>query len=216
MKVKAKDQTPVASHQLPSDDEVTFVSESRRTSRKRPHEELEESSGTASTSAQRRSRLTQKSRPSHHGASASDTPRSHPQLKKKRQTAPGVRTRGTSQQPSAVDCDSAPDETPRKRRKQAGSTKAQDPLARSKSSRPSPSSKECLICCEEYPSRIFPSAPHSANAKCQGNICFACYETHLDHEVNSKRWNEVKCPECTQVLQETEIKTMALDETYMK
>ncbi|KAK5134063.1 hypothetical protein LTR08_006953 [Meristemomyces frigidus] len=74
--------------------------------------------------------------------------------------------------------------------------------------------KECMICCEEIPAFGFPEAPHYDGEKCASSVCFSCWELHLEIEVESKKWNDIKCPECGKLIIEEELKMLALQDTY--
>lgn len=78
-----------------------------------------------------------------------------------------------------------------------------------------PELKECILCCEELQRIRFPVAPHHNASDCHGNVCFSCWELHLEHEVKSSSWNNIKCPECATVLIEEEVKVLALKDSYM-
>ncbi|KAK6385294.1 hypothetical protein LTR65_009220 [Meristemomyces frigidus] len=76
-----------------------------------------------------------------------------------------------------------------------------------------PTKKECIICCDERSISRFPAL--CDGPECEHNVCSRCWKKHLAAETESKAWNDVKCPECRQVLQEAEMQVLASETTYM-
>ncbi|KAK5118180.1 hypothetical protein LTR85_008160 [Meristemomyces frigidus] len=76
-----------------------------------------------------------------------------------------------------------------------------------------PTKKECIICCEERSNSHFPAL--CDGPECAHEVCSRCWRKHLAAETESKAWNDIKCPECTKVLQDAEIEVLASEKTYM-
>ncbi|KAI7139343.1 hypothetical protein KC316_g16315 [Hortaea werneckii] len=115
-------------------------------------------------------------------------------------------------EPEVIVVENTPSPAPKKRRQLSPGRQSKSKAINRKPLPPPP--RECIICCEEYPVNSFPDSPHQPNGKCQSSVCRACFEQHLQNEVENKRWNEVHCPECSQGLEEPEMKRLALQSTY--
>lgn len=74
--------------------------------------------------------------------------------------------------------------------------------------------KECTLCCIEVALNRFPKAPHAGHEQHGRNVCFKCWEQHLQVELNNKEWNNISCPECDKALEEHEIKK--LDTSFVR
>ncbi|KAI7284794.1 hypothetical protein KC345_g2044 [Hortaea werneckii] len=115
-------------------------------------------------------------------------------------------------EPEVIVLETTPSPAPKKRKQSPSGRQSKSKTIKRKPLPPPP--KECIICCEEYPVGSFPESPHLPNGKCHSNVCRTCFEQHLQNEVENKRWNEVGCPECSQGLEEPEIRKLALQSTY--
>ncbi|KAI7360011.1 hypothetical protein KC354_g9011 [Hortaea werneckii] len=115
-------------------------------------------------------------------------------------------------EPEVIVLDTTLSPAPKKRRQQSPGRQNKPKAIKRKPLPPPP--RECIICCEEYPVNSFPDSPHLPNGKCENSVCRTCVEQHLQNEVENKRWNEVHCPECSQGLEEPEIRQLALQSTY--
>ena len=192
--------TPIV---LSSDDEVTFLG-SRPATVKRQYDDLEELPD-APPPKKRKSVL--------------PDPQEEPSKKRRSIEQLDEQLNGPSLRKQKVELPKPRKKLPKKapRTKQSVST-AQRALQPDQAKRgPKQPVKECIICCEEYPTYHFPGeTPHKPGQECKSSVCFSCFEQHLQNEVDSKKWSEIKCPECAQVLEEGEIKTLALKTTYMQ
>ncbi|RMY61537.1 hypothetical protein D0863_11238 [Hortaea werneckii] len=115
-------------------------------------------------------------------------------------------------EPEVIVLETTPVPALRKRRQPSPGSRSRSTAIKRKPLPPPP--KECIICCEEYPVSSFPESPHLPNGKCHSNVCRTCFEQHLQNEVENKRWNEVGCPECSQGLNEPDMRKLALQSTY--
>ncbi|KAI7223185.1 hypothetical protein KC333_g662 [Hortaea werneckii] len=115
-------------------------------------------------------------------------------------------------EPEVIVLETTPSPAPKKRRQQSPGPESKSKAIKRKPLPPPP--RECIICCEEYPVNSFPESPHLPNGKCENSVCRACFQQHLQNEVENKKWNEVHCPECSQGLEEPEIRQLALQSTY--
>ncbi|KAI6798054.1 hypothetical protein KC332_g14996 [Hortaea werneckii] len=115
-------------------------------------------------------------------------------------------------EPEVIVLETTPSPAPKKRKQSSPGHQSKSKTLKRKPLPPPP--KECIICCEEYPVGSFPESPHLPNGKCKSSVCRACFEQHLENEVETKRWNAVGCPECSQGLEEPEMRQLALQSTY--
>jgi len=175
------------------DDEVQFLG-SQPAKKKRAYEELDELPDAPPLKKQK---------------SGLFKPQKQPSSKKRRSIE-------LDEQPNEPSLGNSNTELPKARKKLPKKTRKLKLPDQTKSGRKHPV-KECIICCEELPTYHFPGeAPHKPGQECNSSVCFSCFEQHLQNEVDSKKWNEIKCPECAQVLEEQEIKALALEATYMQ
>lgn len=79
---------------------------------------------------------------------------------------------------------------------------------------PTESVKECTICLESMATDRFPDTPHAADDQHSSDVCHACWEQHLESEVNSKVFEGVSCPQCSQRLLEADVRKLANSSTY--
>ncbi|GAB1736557.1 hypothetical protein NU219Hw_g8186t1 [Hortaea werneckii] len=115
-------------------------------------------------------------------------------------------------EPEVIVLETTPSPAPKKRRPSSPGRQSKPKAIKRKPLPPPP--RECIICCEEYPVNSFPESSHLSNGKCGNSVCRACFEQHLQNEVENKRWSEVQCPECSQGLEEPEIRQLAPQSTY--
>jgi hypothetical protein len=74
--------------------------------------------------------------------------------------------------------------------------------------------KKCVTCCNEVALNRFPKLPHKKTQKHDSDVCFICWEQHLEAEIQSEGWKSVCCPLCEETLEEREIKKLAGSKTY--
>jgi DNA-directed RNA polymerase subunit RPC12/RpoP len=79
---------------------------------------------------------------------------------------------------------------------------------------PTESVKECTICLESMATDRYPDTPHAAESEHSSDVCHACWEQHLESEVNSKVFEGVSCPQCSQRLLEADVRKLANSSTY--
>ena len=115
-------------------------------------------------------------------------------------------------EPEVIVLETTPSPAPKKIKQSSPGRQSKPKAIKQKPLPPPP--RECIICCEEHPVNSFPESPHLPNGKCENSVCHTCFEQHLQNEVENKKWNEVQCPECSQGLEEPEIRQLALQRTY--
>jgi hypothetical protein len=76
--------------------------------------------------------------------------------------------------------------------------------------------KDCMICVERKSWERFPET--SPTAKCQHapNTCLQCIEKHIKTQLESKIFHEkiIRCPECSEILDPTEVQKFADIKTF--
>jgi hypothetical protein len=76
--------------------------------------------------------------------------------------------------------------------------------------------RECMICIESKSWEHFPE--NSPSAKCQHvpNTCLECLETHIKTQLESEIFHEkiIRCPECSVILDSTEIQKFSDSKTF--
>ena len=75
--------------------------------------------------------------------------------------------------------------------------------------------KECTVCSDDVATNRFPKLPHVGALKHEHNTCLTCWDRHLRAEIdNGKKYDQVSCPQCDQLLQESEVRALARKSTY--
>ncbi|TIA27546.1 hypothetical protein D6C79_10609 [Aureobasidium pullulans] len=78
----------------------------------------------------------------------------------------------------------------------------------------------CEVCGEDKYTNSFPNATqvssHDHEHDHEHDVCHECFAMHLDVEVDSKMWDQVSCPQCSSLLQQHEIQTLATPECFAK
>lgn len=75
--------------------------------------------------------------------------------------------------------------------------------------------RECIICVEDLPLDDFPYWPALEHGHF-GGVCRSCWRAHLDTQVQSKQTDQIRCPQCSLNLNESDIKAHASRETYSR
>jgi hypothetical protein len=81
-----------------------------------------------------------------------------------------------------------------------------------------PPHKECIVCLHECARNRFPEPHAQSGGEQHGrDVCFDCYDEHIEAEIDNKGAELVSCPQCPQTLTEPEIRqlTQRLD-VYQK
>ena len=78
------------------------------------------------------------------------------------------------------------------------------------------SRKPCIVCTDDVPKNRFPKLPHKQDddTKHTSDVCFKCFGEHLRIEVETKGHEGVGCPQCSQPLEESDIRKLASSFTY--
>ncbi|KAF2205923.1 hypothetical protein GQ43DRAFT_361380 [Delitschia confertaspora ATCC 74209] len=80
---------------------------------------------------------------------------------------------------------------------------------------PSTTTRDCAVCSDATPIPEFPALPDCQH---EPETCASCYRSWIESEVNSKSWNEIKCPghKCNTILQHCHVQQYAAPEVYEK
>lgn len=70
---------------------------------------------------------------------------------------------------------------------------------------------DCIICVESKRLACFPTIKHPGDTTSQHvhNVCIDCWQQHLEVQIHNKAKGAIICAQCTQTLEETEIKRLA-------
>jgi hypothetical protein len=72
-----------------------------------------------------------------------------------------------------------------------------------------PRHKECLVCLNECARNRFPKPHTQSEGEQHGcDVCFDCYDEHIEAEIDNKGAELVSCPQCPQTLTEPEIRQL--------
>lgn len=74
--------------------------------------------------------------------------------------------------------------------------------------------KECTVCCEDTALNQFPKLPHVNTRQHSSDVCNGCWDLHLKSEVENNGFEKIGCPQCSQLLQEPEVRKLARKSTY--
>lgn len=103
----------------------------------------------------------------------------------------------------------------RKRALETGDS-AQEDLVSAKKPKLDFNSRECIICCDVLEAHEFPRAFDGSAHQHQSTVCCGCFEKHLKAEIAITDWDCIRCPQCSQTLQEPDLRTLSSKETYSR
>jgi hypothetical protein len=72
----------------------------------------------------------------------------------------------------------------------------------------------CIICLEPFASSVL--APPAVTMACQHppSVCYGCLAKSIKHDLETKFWDEIKCPECKVLFTHEDVKKFADKETF--
>ncbi|KAL2197022.1 hypothetical protein P885DRAFT_36033 [Corynascus similis CBS 632.67] len=73
--------------------------------------------------------------------------------------------------------------------------------------------RECIICTDTKPVSDFPAVAITKACAHEPTTCLACVATSIRTDLNSRLWNEIKCPECRATLEYDDVQRFADEET---
>lgn len=74
--------------------------------------------------------------------------------------------------------------------------------------------RECIVCTDVKPiATSFPSASVTTSCTHPPSTCLDCLATSIRTDLNTKLWNEIRCPECGATLQYDDVDRFADEET---
>jgi hypothetical protein len=78
--------------------------------------------------------------------------------------------------------------------------------------------KQCIVCADDVAINQFPKFPHKQDAegKYSSDVCKKCCSEHLSHEVKNKDHEGVRCPQCSQLLEQSDVQNLASSRTYQE
>ncbi|KAL3433680.1 hypothetical protein BDV09DRAFT_196483 [Aspergillus tetrazonus] len=89
--------------------------------------------------------------------------------------------------------------------------------ARKSGPRPKEEPEACIICLEPF-SADGVKAPDTLSIACQHtpSICYICLSKSIKHDLETKFWDEIKCPQCQTLFIHEDIKRFADEETFTR
>ncbi|KAL2840205.1 hypothetical protein BJY01DRAFT_218675 [Aspergillus pseudoustus] len=82
------------------------------------------------------------------------------------------------------------------------------------SSKVEPGADACIICLEPFAGSV--KAPPTVTAACQHSpsVCYGCLAKSIKHDLETKFWDEIKCPECKMLFIHEDVKKFADEATF--
>ncbi|KAL4777135.1 hypothetical protein BDW60DRAFT_55720 [Aspergillus nidulans var. acristatus] len=89
--------------------------------------------------------------------------------------------------------------------------------ARKSGPRPKDEPEACIICLEPF-SADGVKAPDTLSIACQHtpSVCYICLSNSIKHDLETKFWDEIKCPQCQTLFIHEDIKRFADEETFTR
>ncbi|KAL2869220.1 E3 ubiquitin-protein ligase [Aspergillus lucknowensis] len=83
-------------------------------------------------------------------------------------------------------------------------------------SKPEPKAEECIICLEPFKDGV--PAPKTVTSAClhPPSVCSDCVKKSIKNDLETKFWNEIKCPECKTLLIHDDVKRFADEATFAR
>ncbi|KAL3458126.1 hypothetical protein BJX64DRAFT_234359 [Aspergillus heterothallicus] len=77
-----------------------------------------------------------------------------------------------------------------------------------------PGPESCIICLEPFDGSV--KAPAAVTAACQHSpsVCYGCLAKSIKHDLETKFWDEIKCPECKAMFIYDDVKKFADEATF--
>jgi hypothetical protein len=73
--------------------------------------------------------------------------------------------------------------------------------------------RACIICTDTKPVSEFPATAITKTCYHAPTACLGCVATSIRTDLNSRLWNEIRCPECRETLEYDDVQRFADDET---
>ncbi|KAL5044156.1 hypothetical protein BDW71DRAFT_186436 [Aspergillus fruticulosus] len=103
--------------------------------------------------------------------------------------------------------------------KQRASAKQTKTVKKARESKPSlkVGPEACIICLEPF-SADGVKAPDTLSIACEHkpSVCYICLSKSIKHDLETKFWDEIKCPECQTLFIHEDIKRFADEETFIR
>ncbi|KAL7927805.1 hypothetical protein ACQKWADRAFT_277901 [Trichoderma austrokoningii] len=76
--------------------------------------------------------------------------------------------------------------------------------------------RDCLVCADTKEEILFPRFSPTASCAHSPNTCLECLERSIRSDLSGKIWTDIRCPECRQLLDYTDIQRYADEETFKR
>ncbi|KAL4758712.1 E3 ubiquitin-protein ligase [Aspergillus foveolatus] len=89
--------------------------------------------------------------------------------------------------------------------------------ARKSGPRPKEEPEACIICLEPFSADVV-KAPDTLSIACQHtpSVCYICLSKSIKHDLETKFWDEIKCPQCQTLFIHEDIKRFADEEAFTR
>ncbi|KAI1056673.1 hypothetical protein LB507_001714 [Fusarium sp. FIESC RH6] len=75
---------------------------------------------------------------------------------------------------------------------------------------------ECVVCADTKILDAFPRLSITSTCTHPPNTCLDCIQLSIESDLSSKLWTEIRCPECTELLEYADIQRYANEQTFSK
>jgi superfamily II helicase len=78
--------------------------------------------------------------------------------------------------------------------------------------------KQCIVCADDVARNQFSKFPHKQDAEGRhsSDVCKKCCSEHLSHEAKNKDHEGVSCPQCSKLLEQSDVQNLASSRTYQE
>ncbi|KAK5997203.1 E3 ubiquitin-protein ligase RNF19B-like protein [Cladobotryum mycophilum] len=74
--------------------------------------------------------------------------------------------------------------------------------------------RDCIVCTEKKEVELFPQVSVTSTCTHEPNTCLDCIETSIRSDMTNKLWSDIRCPECRELLDYTDIQRYADKATF--
>lgn len=74
--------------------------------------------------------------------------------------------------------------------------------------------QECVICTETLPLSQFPDAGVTESCSHEPNTCLECVSRHFQSQLESRTWDQLRCPECPALLRYADVREYGTEATF--
>jgi DNA-directed RNA polymerase subunit RPC12/RpoP len=90
----------------------------------------------------------------------------------------------------------------------------EDEFVKPSTKKPARQIKECAVCFDLVATTSFPDTTHSGDREHGSDVCFSCWNLHIESEIRSKNFEGISCLQCSHKLVVEEVRRLASESTY--